>query len=236
MISRLLLIPAFFATVFFPCLAAIGRSAEVELPAKLPGGTALWRLVAQSDVIVGGILVVPAEARKVPFDSFKADISLSATVEERLKDAWPRPKLAIKYYASSRADDSVSPEKLQALHAGKIVAFLAVVDDLGEKPELFFAGYTDDALQPSSPELLDQIRKEVAAQAEVQRSFSTSALARPDSHHAAVAALIEEMVSEKTELEAFEKLEALGLAAVPSIIRLLDDRRELPLKQISLRN
>jgi hypothetical protein len=51
-----------------------------------------------------------------------------------------------------------------------------------------------------------------------------------------VAALIEKMVKEKSEQRAFADLEALGCPAVPAIIRRMDDRRELPDKNISLRN
>ena len=39
-----------------------------------------------------------------------------------------------------------------------------------------------------------------------------------------------------TEKRAFTELEALGQVAVPAMIMLMDDRRELPLKEISLRN
>jgi hypothetical protein len=51
-----------------------------------------------------------------------------------------------------------------------------------------------------------------------------------------VAALIEKMVKEKSEHRAFADLEALGCSAVPAIIVRMDDRRELPDKNISLRN
>jgi hypothetical protein len=51
-----------------------------------------------------------------------------------------------------------------------------------------------------------------------------------------VAELIEKMVKEKSEHRAFADLEALGCSAVPAIIKHMDDRRELPDKNISLRN
>jgi hypothetical protein len=43
-------------------------------------------------------------------------------------------------------------------------------------------------------------------------------------------------VKEKSEHRAFADLEALGCSAVPAIIKHIDDRRELPDKNISLRN
>ncbi len=40
----------------------------------------------------------------------------------------------------------------------------------------------------------------------------------------------------RTEKQAFAQLEALSDVAVPAMIMFMDDRRELPLKEISLRN
>jgi len=51
-----------------------------------------------------------------------------------------------------------------------------------------------------------------------------------------VAALIEKMLHEKTEQQAFTDLESLGCSAVPAIIQRMDDRRKLPDPRISLRN
>jgi len=48
--------------------------------------------------------------------------------------------------------------------------------------------------------------------------------------------LIKKIVHKKTETKAFADLEALGCAAVPSIIRRMDDRRKLPIPAISLKN
>jgi hypothetical protein len=51
-----------------------------------------------------------------------------------------------------------------------------------------------------------------------------------------VANLIERMLNERTEQEAFEDLEGMGCAAVPAIIKRLDDRRGLPDPGITLIN
>jgi hypothetical protein len=51
-----------------------------------------------------------------------------------------------------------------------------------------------------------------------------------------VALLIEKTLQRKTEQQAFSDLEALGCAAVPAIIKRMDDRRKLPEPRISLRN
>jgi hypothetical protein len=51
-----------------------------------------------------------------------------------------------------------------------------------------------------------------------------------------VAVLVERMIKADTEQKAFSDLEAIGCAAVPAIIRQMDDRRSLPIQNISLRN
>lgn len=44
------------------------------------------------------------------------------------------------------------------------------------------------------------------------------------------------MLNRRKQKKAFAQLEALGMAAVPAMIMHMDDRRELPVKAISLRN
>jgi hypothetical protein len=51
-----------------------------------------------------------------------------------------------------------------------------------------------------------------------------------------VANLIERMLNERTEQEAFADLEGMGCAAVPAIIKRMDDRRRLPDPRIALIN
>jgi len=51
-----------------------------------------------------------------------------------------------------------------------------------------------------------------------------------------VATLIEMTLDSTTERQAFSDLEALGCPAVPAIIERMDDRRSLPVPQISLKN
>lgn len=48
--------------------------------------------------------------------------------------------------------------------------------------------------------------------------------------------LIEKMLNNRTEHRAFADLEALGCAAVPAIVKRMDDRRNLPDPSISLQN
>jgi hypothetical protein len=44
------------------------------------------------------------------------------------------------------------------------------------------------------------------------------------------------MVNSRTEEKAFAELEAMGKSALPAMIMLMDDRRELPIRHMELRN
>jgi TonB family protein len=58
----------------------------------------------------------------------------------------------------------------------------------------------------------------------------------PEEIEQQVTKLIQEVMNEKTEQDAFDDLESMGCAAVPAIIRRMDDRRNLPEPRISLVN
>ena len=68
------------------------------------------------------------------------------------------------------------------------------------------------------------------------RSAQTSQKKQGSSVDQKVASLINKTVHKQTEHKAFADLEALGCAAVPSIIRQMDDYRALPDPSISLQN
>lgn len=51
-----------------------------------------------------------------------------------------------------------------------------------------------------------------------------------------VAALVDETTNPRTEMQSFERLEALGADAAPYIVHHLGDARPLPLKEIELAN
>jgi hypothetical protein len=57
-----------------------------------------------------------------------------------------------------------------------------------------------------------------------------------DDVHRQVAVLVEEMLDGETEQTAFADIEALGCAAVPAMLRHLDDWRNLPGRTLAVRN
>jgi hypothetical protein len=78
----------------------------------------------------------------------------------------------------------------------------------------------------------------VAGAACTIRSRADAAL-KPDEADRRVGVLIEKVLAATTQSaqqRAFDEIEALGCAAVPSIIRRMDDRRKLPIAYIALKN
>ena len=57
----------------------------------------------------------------------------------------------------------------------------------------------------------------------------------PDRIDARVAALIEQVVKRETQAKALRDLESLGCAAVPSMIRSMNDHRKLPERAITFK-
>jgi hypothetical protein len=118
--------------------------------------------------------------------------------------------------------------------AGKpAILFLTQVDD--GPVGLYFAGYTPDALKPATNLTLAAARAEASRQAQIVASW------REDTtlpYFAAVRALIARLgrVSGDQQQRVFDRLEALGKAAVPAMIAQMDDRRPLRTQAISLVN
>ena len=86
------------------------------------------------------------------------------------------------------------------------------------------------AIRPFGPNRAELLRKEVSNQRLIQENFARLPAAKPDDLQATVRALIDKMTDESTQQDAVWRLQRLGPRAVPSIIRLMDDRRPLPLK------
>lgn len=131
-----------------------------------------------------------------------------------------------------------APSTLVESSGNQSVLFLTYVDTqtITHAPEIYFAGYTPKAIQAHSKELVDQVSAEVIAQKQIIDQFPRNFRPEAEPLYPKVKSLIEAMLHRRTEKRAFAELEALGEAAVPAMIILMDDRRELPVKEISLRN
>lgn len=205
-----------------------------------------WKLVAQSDLIVRGRLIAPVQTLRARSKSKKPNEEiLKVRIHQVLKGKQGQKSLAIRI-STPLASYEPSLQTILSLNGKEVVAMVGRED--GESiqgqflpspsaEQSFFAGYSPEALQPDSSDLALRIRTEVQNQERIAAEFSRLPAARPDASEPKVKALIQAMLNEKSEQKAFADLESLGAQAVPSTIRLMDDRRRLPFPGgIMLRN
>ena len=212
-------------------------TAVVITAASLIGSTAaraeeLWRLVAQSHLIVVGEANPPSADISSAQDSNQhryIDIPISAPL--CLKGACPE-NLRVSYYTRPAP---YSPSPRQVLDAsGKRSIFFLIKVDYFYTNGIYFAGYTPSALRSYSTTSADDIRQEVEAQRAILDRGVTGS--ERDPLYQTVKALVNGMTNAETEAISFKQLEALGDGAIPSIIALMDDRRPLPVRHIALVN
>jgi hypothetical protein len=159
----------------------------------------------------------------------------------RVKDCLkgdPCPETTVVRYFTRPSWDNPAPSTLIELSGTQSVLFLTYVDTqtISGATEIYFAGYTPKALQAYSAELAGQVSAEVTAQKQIIDQFHRNFRKEDEPSYSRVRSLIEAMLDRGTEKRSFTELEALGQVGVPAMIMLMDDRRKLPLKEISLRN
>ncbi len=215
----------FFSAI--PILSVLAVLTAVPVRADDPAH--LWRICAQSEVIVEGTIAVPLdEAGHVQVDG-DGYTSVFVRVDRTLKGPG-RPSLLVRHYAKDNKY-GVPNEVLVGQDGRRAILFLISASRDGVNREWFFEGFRD-GLRPASPELTKSIAAEVERQTAVLHNWRPAARSMTRE----VRLLIGQTVNRETETDAFKHLEDLGQSAVPAIIDLMDDRRDLPLKQIMLRN
>ena len=206
---------------------------EEETPAA-----ELWKLVAQSHLIIVGTPSVPTDQIE---ESERSGEHRYIDVPVRVKNCLkgdPCPETIVVRYFTRPAWYNPAPRTLVESSGNQSVLFLTRVDTqtITRLPEIYFAGHTPKAIQPYSEELIRQVGVEALAQKQIIDQFTRNFPPEDEPSHVKVRSLIEATLHRRTEKRAFAQLEALGQAAVPAMIMFMDDRRELPLKEISLRN
>lgn len=190
----------------------------------------LWKLVAQSDLIAKGVLVAPLEQLAAIRQSGKDDyVSFPIRVTACLKGNCGET-FSLRHYTEDRSY-SPSLQSLQDADGKESLFFLVVVD-----ANNYFAGYTPKALRVATANEVQAVQSEVAAQGATLSAFSKKYSSSRDPHYFEIKTLVDDFTHGSREQDAFRKLEKLGDAAVPSMIALMDDRRDLAIKQISLVN
>jgi hypothetical protein len=196
----------------------------------------LWRLVAQSDLILEGQLMVPHDKIKQYLsDSSTGYVDLNLLIHNVYKgEGNNNQSIQISYYVEE-SKYNPSPEALMKMDQKNVIVVLTTGDSGNKK--LYFAGNTPLALRPSDNAEIALFQNEIALQKrivdEFPQHFQPSQIVLYDE----VRILIQDLtINADIQEENFKKLESLGEKAVPAIILLMDDRRPLPAKSISLEN
>ncbi len=215
-----------FSKIAMFCALAIVATASV----RAEDGAQLWRICAQSELIVSGTLSVQLnKSDAIPRDS-SGYAPIFVKVERTLKGK-PAPSLIFRHYAEND-HYGVSNKTLVALDGHKVVVFLLSASTDGVNRDWYLAGYRE-GIEPETNKLTAAIALEVARQDDLLHNWKpteTGPVVRQ------VHNLIQQTLEQDTEAQAFVRLEALGTTAVPAIIDQMDDRRALAKRQIALRN
>lgn len=222
----------FLVAVLGSSVAPVTFAAAPAASVQCPADAKLAALLAASDLVLLGEMDVPKqrladEARK-PSPEY-LDIPLQ--VESAVKGG-SVGSVTVRFYPQDAAYKP-SNEAVLRLAGEPAMLFLMRVD---EGPVgLYFAGYTPDALKRATDLTVAAARAEAARQARIVASWrADTTLPR----FAEVRALIARLgrVSGDQQQRVFDRLEALGEAAVPAIVAQMDDRRALRTQAISLVN
>ncbi len=196
--------------------------------------TQVWNLVAESELIVTATLSVPeSEIRSSLESSDHRYVEMSFSPEVVLKGLASNPPI-IRWYTKPRSYKP-GPEQVLALNGETALLFLIYVRDPYARG-YYFAGHTTDSLQGVSEAQLSLVHRIVREQDDALKKFRELFPPEREPLYETVKGLVDDMTDAGTQHSAFAQLEALGSQAIPSIIMLMDDRRDLADPSISLRN
>jgi hypothetical protein len=199
-----------------------------------PRPDALWPLVAKSHVIVTGTLDVPVDQIRSCLTSNRhAYAEINVTRDETLKGN-PPESFVVRWHTEPR-DYAPDPKLVIALDGKRALLFFANVEDAPTRG-YYFAGYTPRALAVASETLIEHVQHEAFAQQKFLGRFSEVFPPAEEPLYDRIKGLIDATTRKDSQMAAFRELEQLGPKAVPAIIMLMDDRRDLAIPSISLRN
>ncbi len=195
----------------------------------------LWKLVAQSSDIIAGIPDVPIEEIDSILAADKRDyVNITLVPSRILKGRLSLEPVTINYFVENRR----SKPTLQILlepNIKEILFFLIQSDDPYARG-LYLTEAVPNAIRSSSSDLISEIETEVMAQEKILRNYKGRPVSSNISDFDKVRTLINYMTIPGNQFYSFAELERMGNEAVPAIIYLMDDYRDLPAHSISLRN
>ena len=206
----------------FALLPVISRIEAQALPSKEPR-TPEWRLVARATHILQGT-VMPAAADPEPDALSKYYLNFRIAQARALKGKITpsEPDVTVSAYTPIAPN---LPAKIGSLYGKEVVVFARKVPGRSNRYDAH--SEEPNAIMVSSPRLVASLKEELEHQARIAAFFPRSPAAKPDRYHSRVKAIIEKLHASPQQ-KAVDELDRMGAKAVPSLIRLMDDRRPLP--------
>jgi len=189
----------------------------------------LWRMVAQSHTIVAGVLTVPRDQINEAAAAGEARyVNVVSTTARVLKRPAQADTVSVQYWTGPNTN-APPTSTLVSLDGQEAILFLTQFDEAG--PGYFFLR-TQKALQASSSEAWAAIEAEVRAQDAILKNYQPPAM--KDTEYRRVRKLVDSLTHPERAEEALSELQSLGKGSVPAMIHLMDDRRSLTVKQITV--
>jgi hypothetical protein len=193
---------------------------------------AAWTRVAQSPYILTGTIHVDTNEIKKIQKTNGEYIEIDFAIDTVLKGDIPSKEIIINKYICSEKKKApyCNDSNLFLFNDKKSVVFLT----LGRSGGYYFPNRLPNSIFPETDNV--KINKEIAKQNEIIANKAHEKICPTVQHSSEVKSLIEDMLIASKATAAYAKLEKTGIQAVPATICLMDDRRELTVKGISLEN
>ena len=188
---------------------------------------AAWIRVAQSPYILTGTIHVDTNEIKKIQKTNGEYIEIDFAIDTVLKGDVPSKEIIINEYICSEKKKApyCNDSNLFIFNGKKSIVTLV----LG-----YSGGYYLESISPEANEV--KIKEEIAKQNEIIVKSAHDKICPTVQHSSKVKKLIENMLVGSKATNAYAELETLGTQAVPAIICQMDDRRELAVQGISLKN
>ena len=186
-----------------------------------------WIRVAQSPYILTGTIQVDTNEIKKIQKTNGEYIEIDFAIDTVLKGDVPSKEIIINKYIHGEKNKKVhrNDSNLFIFNGKKSIVTLV----LG-----YSGGYYLESIFPEANEV--KIKEEIAKQNEIIVKSAHDKICPTVQHSSKVKKLIENTLVETKATGAYTELEKLGFQAVPAIICQMDDRRELAVQGISLKN
>lgn len=203
----------------------------------------LWMNIAHATHIVEGVFNVDTNKINKIKNTESDYVDVEFNVKSVLKGELSQSSLSLKEFICNKKEREpyCDESKLTSFNGKKVIAFIhkrsyQLYKENKEITEFYFSGRSFKSIFPDTAEIKSRIRNEIERQKLIVNNKLFMADCPCDSNYSKVKKFIEGMLSESTAEQAYAGLEKMGDAAVPSMICLMDDKRELTVNRITLKN